>query len=140
MDLNWKRTFLTGPIIECVYNYKDSADPLMSFMEHVYLNVDEIADFFDEDDIKPQLLSKVYVNNTLIFGLDCIFQEDFMDTLYELPIVNEEIFDEISTIFSITDGITQTLQETGRIKHNKLVQRATEKINQKMYVTETMNI
>jgi hypothetical protein len=138
--LSWKRLFLTGPIVEMVYKYKDNPDPLASFMKCVYLNVSELVDFFEEEEVRLQLLSETYVRYTLVLGLDCILQEDCMNALYELPVVNDELLDKISTIFSIVDGIIHTLQKNGKMDYEDLIYSAIRMINQKMYVTEEVDV
>lgn len=138
--LNQMRDFLLKPIIESLFRHSGAEDPYKSFVENVYLNVTGIADFFEED-IRIKISSEVHVSYILNMDIGYIFQEEeFLNALSRLPILNEEVFDEVTVISTIAEEILSTLKVMRKAKYEKFVHKVAEKINETVYNTGDFDI
>lgn len=140
-ELTWKRQFLMNPIIESVYFHKDSQDPYSSFMDGVYLNVHKLADLFNASDFRMKVSSDIYVSYILDLGLEFILQkEDLINSISELPVVNENIVEEIQLVSVISDGILSLIEEAKKVKYRKFIFDVHESINGELFGNEELDV
>ncbi|NYB51662.1 MAG: hypothetical protein A4E26_00670 [Methanobacterium sp. PtaU1.Bin097] len=141
LDFNWKRQFLITPIIESVNFHSDSEDPYARFMYGVYLNVTHAEDLFFGADFRLKFASNIYVTYNLNLGLEFILQKnDLIDSLSELPVVNEDVIEEIQMVSVIADGILSTLEKHRKVKYRKFIFDATELFNDKIFNYDELDV
>jgi len=74
-------------------------------------------------------------------GLEFILQKnDLIDSLSELPVVNEDVIEEIQMVSVIADGILSTLEKHRKVKYRKFIFDATELFNDKIFNYDELDV
>lgn len=141
LKIMWKRHFLINPILESVYFHRDSEDPYSCFTNNVYLNVTSLEDLFIATDLRMKILSNTHVSYVLNIGLEFILQEkELIDSLYELPVVNEDVFEQIQMVSILVHEILSSLEKSKKVKYRKFIFDMTDRINNDIFSFEDLDV
>lgn len=141
MEITWKKRFLINPILESVYFHKDSEDPYSSFINGVYLNVTNLEDLFIASDLRIKILSNTYVSYILNLGLEFVLRgDDLIDSLSNLHVVNEDVFEEIHLVSVLVDTILSSLKKAKKVKYMKSIFDVTDTVNNDIICFEDLDV
>jgi len=74
-------------------------------------------------------------------GLEFILQKnDLIDSLSELPVVNEDVIEEIQMVSVIADGILSILEKHRKVKYRKFIFDVTELFNDKIFNYDEVDV
>ncbi|NYB53017.1 MAG: hypothetical protein HVN35_10740 [Methanobacteriaceae archaeon] len=141
IEIRGLKQYLLRPIIESVYFHMKSEDPYSCFMDGVYLDIGQLPDLFDASDFRIRMESNIYIKYFLTVGIEFILQmEDFMETLNDFDMVNEDVFEEVKMVSIIADQILSVLEKNKKVKYAKFMQEITEKINGGFFCFEDIDV
>ncbi|MEN4020241.1 MAG: hypothetical protein PQ965_00690 [Methanobacteriaceae archaeon] len=105
------------------------------------MNVPGLEDLFIATDFRTKFLSNIYVSYVLNIGLEFILQkEDLIDSLYELPVVNEDVFEHIQMVSVLVHGILSLLEKSKKVKYGQFIFDMTDRINNEIFTFEDLDV
>ncbi|MEN4006568.1 MAG: hypothetical protein PQ964_04350 [Methanobacteriaceae archaeon] len=100
-----------------------------------------MEDLFIATDFRTKFLSNIYVSYVLNIGLEFILQkEDLIDSLYELPVVNEDVFEHIQMVSVLVHGILSLLEKSKKVKYGQFIFDMTDRINNEIFTFEDLDV